>query len=645
MTEIKIKRLSLENFKCHRSLSMDLSGGNASIYGDNATGKTSIYDALTWLLFGKDSMGNGEKNIEIKPLDATGAVRDHQAVTAVEAVLLVGGEETTLRRTYQELWTTKRGCSEPTYDGNTSEYYVDGVPCKKFAFQEKIKSIVSEDRFMMLTSVSYFANDLSWRDRREILFDICGVAEDKQIMETDSRFAPLLEAMGKLSPEDYKAKLLAQKRGLVGARNEIPARVSECQKTIDELCGIDFAGAKAELEVLNARKDAISGELAALANNSAVSSKQVELQQAQLELAKLEADNQQYRRSQEQAAPDIYTLKSNLRWAENRKTGAESRQVSLAEEVQRHQDLIDQCRTVWIAVNGETFTGGNCPTCGQSLPASQLTASKEAFEARKQKHLRQIEQDADSHKKAKADAETAVKENATYIAGLEEDIASLQTQIRSAEQATVTVADRDGYAERKAGIQSWIDKLQEDLHELCQNAHAAGEGLRADLAELNKQIQQIMALTAKEAVLDYTRERIAALRQDAAATAEKLQKIEGDIWLMEEFSRYKTSFVEESVNGHFRLARFRLFREQANGGLEDRCDVQYGGVPYMGLNNGMRINVGIDIINALSRAYGVTVPLFVDNAESVTKLEGSASQIIRLVVSEEDKELRVEYEN
>jgi len=79
--------------------------------------------------------------------------------------------------------------------------------------------------------------------------------------------------------------------------------------------------------------------------------------------------------------------------------------------------------------------------------------------------------------------------------------------------------------------------------------------------------------------------------------------------------------------------------------LEDRCDVQYGGVPYMGLNNGMRINVGIDIINALSRAYGVTVPLFVDNAESVTKLEGSASQIIRLVVSEKDKELRVEYEN
>ena len=108
-----------------------------------------------------------------------------------------------------------------------------------------------------------------------------------------------------------------------------------------------------------------------------------------------------------------------------------------------------------------------------------------------------------------------------------------------------------------------------------------------------------------------------------------------------EYSRYKTGFVEESINGMFRLAKFRLFREQANGGLEERCDVVYDGVPFMGLNNGMKVNVGIDIINALSRHYGVTVPLFVDNAEAVTRLEKCDAQVIRLVVSEKDKELRI----
>jgi hypothetical protein len=115
------------------------------------------------------------------------------------------------------------------------------------------------------------------------------------------------------------------------------------------------------------------------------------------------------------------------------------------------------------------------------------------------------------------------------------------------------------------------------------------------------------------------------------------------LYLMDEYSRYKTRFVEDSINGLFRIARFRLFREQANGGIEDRCDVVYDGIPYISVNNGMKINLGIDIINTLSTAYGVRVPLFVDNAESVTNLEKCGSQIVRLVVSENDKELRVNY--
>ena len=79
MKDIKIMQLALENFKCHKSLKIDFDGRNATIYGDNAAGKTSIYDALMWLLFSKDSHGNGEKNVEIKPLNAVGEVNDVRA--------------------------------------------------------------------------------------------------------------------------------------------------------------------------------------------------------------------------------------------------------------------------------------------------------------------------------------------------------------------------------------------------------------------------------------------------------------------------------------------------------------------------------------------------------------------------------------
>jgi hypothetical protein len=161
------------------------------------------------------------------------------------------------------------------------------------------------------------------------------------------------------------------------------------------------------------------------------------------------------------------------------------------------------------------------------------------------------------------------------------------------------------------------------------------------IAEAEKQ----RIILSNKMLLEYSTSRIAELQESARKAAAALEAVDNMLYLIEEYTRYKTQYVEDSINSMFRVAKFRLFREQANGGVEDRCDVVYDGIPYINLNNGAKINVGIDIINTLSTAYGVSVPLFVDNAESVTRLEHSNNQIIRLVVSEEDKELRVNYEN
>ena len=125
MTEIKLISLCLENFKNHRHLRLDFNGRNAVISGDNATGKTSVYDGLMWLLFNKDSAGNGDKNFEVKPLDSDGNVLDHNALTSVEAVFSVNGENLTLLRTFREKWETRRGSSEAVFTGNTSEYTIE----------------------------------------------------------------------------------------------------------------------------------------------------------------------------------------------------------------------------------------------------------------------------------------------------------------------------------------------------------------------------------------------------------------------------------------------------------------------------------------------------------------------------------------
>lgn len=645
MKHIKIKRLSLKNFKCHRHLELDFNGRNADILGDNATGKTSIYDSLMWLLFSRDSRGNGEKNIEIKPLNADGDVKDHDAITEVEAVLLVNGEEISLRRTLQEVWTTRRGSSEAVYTGNVSEYYINSVPVKKNVFSDKVDEIVNEDTFKLLTNISYFPNDISWQDRRAVLFRIAGVMDDDQVIATDERFKPLAEGMGKLALDDYKKKLLAEKRGLVGAKTEIPARINECQKTIADVQELDFEKAKAEVELLNAKSESLKTELLAIEHDTASEKKRMEIREARLALDTLEAENRQYRANQQANAPDIAGMRSRLTVLQSQYT-AKSRSLENDEEYLASLDNnIAAARNRWIEVNGEVFTDNSCPTCGQALPAAKLKVAVDKFEAQKAKRLREIEQTANAQKEAKAATQARIDSVVAELAEIEIEIAKAAGDLSAAENNIIAVVDMQGYAERKKAAEEKIHALEGELADIAQNAAAVKGEIQKQIATVKAETDKQMEIVSKESLLAYSRKRIEELQEDARNTAACLEAIEKMLYLLDEFTRYKTQFVEDSINSLFRIARFRLFREQANGGVEDRCDVVCNGVPYINLNSGAKINVGIDIINTLSTAYGVNVPLFVDNAESVTKLEATTSQIIRLVVSESDKELRVNYEN
>lgn len=389
--DIRLKSLHLENFKCHANLTLDFGGRNASIYGDNATGKTSVYDALTWLLFGKDSAGNGEKNIEIKPLAEDGSVKDHQAVTEVEAVFLVDGEEVALKRTYQEAWSTKRGSSEPTYDGNTSEYYVDGVPCKANAYKGKVAELVDEERFRLLTTVSYFPDKLPWQKRREALFSLFGAMDDRQIMETDGRFSPLLEAMGKLPLDDYKKVVTQKRKGFMTTRNEVPARISECEKTISDLSALDFDGADAQLAILNSRLGSLNTELLAIEQNTAVQSKELELKRAYLERDNLDSDNRKFRDGQKAAAPTAAILEADLRRMGSTLASVNRSLEMRVRDIQVCEAAIEDARTEWKRINAERFiVHDTCPTCGQALPASQIQSAADAFDADKKRRCDEL---------------------------------------------------------------------------------------------------------------------------------------------------------------------------------------------------------------------------------------------------------------
>lgn len=641
MKDIRIQKLSLENFKCHKALTIDFGGRETSIYGDNATGKTSIYDGLTWLLFGKDSRGSADAEA-IKPLGADGHVADHQAVTAVEAEFLVDtGEDsqiTVLRRTLKEVWSSKRGCPTPEYSGNVSEYAVDGVPMKKNGFDAAVKELVGEGLFRMLTSVRYFSADLKWQERRAVLFDMVGNLTDEQIMMQNEAFWELKDSCAGVGLESLKKKLTADRKRLVGAKNDGPARMSECQKLIDQLSGQNFEAAKAKALELDGLSNTLREQMAKLKAGSKASEIGYALSAKTAELRALEAQNSAYR-EQQRGTDKAAEAKRRKAAAEKALTYTNAQIGNTDMALERTEKSLESYRAEWVETNGESFSGGKCPTCGQSLPFEQLKAQTEAFESKKKERLERIEGMANHAKELcdgyRGDLERLSREKAEA----ESALAAAEAEIREAPAAAIT--DMPGYEEQRAVLDKDIWELEQAQTGAEQEDRAKRAALERQLEEITDKLKAAQQEAAGEGSLRYAQARLEQLRQESQDTNAALEAVERTLYQMEEFTRFKASFLENAVNAPFRLAKIRLFREQANGGVEERCDVTVDGVPYNGLNSAMQINVGMDIINALSEFYGVRVPLFVDNAESVTKLEEMQSQVIRLVVSEEDKELRI----
>lgn len=640
--EITLLRLEIRRFKGCRALDLELGGKSADIYGDNAAGKTTIYDALTWLLFGKDSRGRGD--FEIKPLGPDGQVEDHGAVSSVTVRLSAGGVEITLKKTYYEKWSTKRGSAEASYDGNTSEYFVDEVPVKKYEFERRVGELVSEELFRMLTNVSWFCEGMDWKSRRKILFEVCGIPEDRDILAGEPKFAQLAEAMGKLSLDDYKKKLAAQRKGLSGARNTIPARMDEQQQVIDGLSTMDFDGLRARREGLTTQAEQLSGELVKLDHGALLDSKRNELAALKNQLAKLDNDNSAYRAKQATPVEDLRPqLKRQLDQAK-RDVSDLADHVHLADETIRQvEKLVEECRAEWKEAEKAQFSGITCPTCGQLLPAEQLSEAMSRFEEERKSRQNEAVARSQEYKKTLEKTRERREQYIEKAVAAENEAARLTDELATyVPQEPAPASDMPGYGEERTRLTAAIQAAEQEVSQLAGESAAIRTEIQGKVAALRRETQEVDQELGKAGALNHARKRLAELREEARETAQALEAIDQQIFLCEEFARYKVQFIEEGVNRKFRLARFRLFQEQVNGGLADCCEPTYEGVPYGSLNNGMRINLGVDVIRTLSEHYGISVPLVVDNAESVTRLAGIDTQVIRLVVSEADQALRVE---
>ena len=629
--DIRINSMVLQNFKGIKSLEINASGESLKIYGDNATGKTTVFDAFTWLLFGKDSLSRSD--FGIKTQDEYGNVM-HNLEHSVECELAIDNSILTLKKVFVEKWTKKRGSAEAEFTGHETKYYINEVPSSKGEYTAKIASIIDETLFKIITNPLYFNEHMKWQERRAILLNLCEDITDEDILAKDDKFASLADELKGRTISEYKKIIQSKQAGINDELKTIPQRIDEANRAIADVPEVN-EGEKATIEK---KITDLNDEIVAIKNGVSADAELIALKEKKRQI--------------ESKTCDVTELVNELGKFRNELCEIDSEETNCRRKIKMFFDAIQDAekranayRNEWHSVNNEQYVGDEkCPTCGQALPTEMVETAKQIFNTSKVKRLEEInargkECARDIAKDTEAHDEWTKKLNSVLErkAEVKNEIARVEGLITDAKnnfadkvkvelvEIDMQIAEAEKMAQNeKDNIGSKIYPIQEQINEE-----------KAKLAEIDK------AILARD-LAEKQKQRIAELSEREKALAGEYANLEKTAYLIDEFIKFKVEMLSEEINSHFKYAKFKLFDVQINGGIAECCEVTYKGVAYSDLNNASRINIGLDIINTLCKLNGMYAPIVVDNAESVTDIMPTVSQMICLVVSAEDKVLRIE---
>ena len=640
---VRIKSMILQNFKGCKSAEYTFDVKNVNVCGANGSGKTTIFDAFTWLLFGKDSLDNAK--FEIRPLDKDGKQIDNVEI-CVAATLEIDGKEVELKKTQKQNWVKKKGTQNPVLQGNVNEYEIDGYPRSEKDYEEYINDIVSDDLFKMLTNPTYFPN-MPWKDQRATIMKFASDVSDIELATEDSRFAGLLPEIEKApSTDDIKNKYQKSLNELKKKQIELPVRIDEISNSKVD---IDVA----ELELL---KNSLNEQITDVKSKIADTDKQFEerqkLSDGIMELKFAESDlvrkaNEDNIKARREIEDKIADKKFLVRQTEKTISDTENCIELSKRTAEKISENLKEIREKWKTENERVFDENSlvCSYCGQEYPADKKEQLRAEFESHKAEELKAITDNGnlikgrlDKEKETIESLEKELVEHRKSLVMLNNAIADLEKQLSELPESI----DVTGTEEYKA-IQSQISEKEQAMSQM-NSADEVRKSLNAELEDLQSQLiecEKQMAMSQKNVEID---ERIEELQAEQRITAQKIADVEKMLYLLDEFIKYKLDKISDSINSQFEMVNFILFKSQINGGIAETCECQYNGIPYGSLNSAARIQCGLDIIRTLQRMYGVFVPVFVDNRESCTNIPTMDCQVISLVVSPTDTDLRIEVE-
>lgn len=654
MKKIILKSLALVNFKGVRDFSIAFNDGITTVCGDNGTGKTTLYDAYLWLLFGKDSTGRSDGangfNVKTTGEDGKPIYRLEHSVTAV---LEVDGKEIKLQRSLVEKWQKVNGTTDEVMKDETQYFINDVRTGTKKEYQAEISEIIPEDVFRMITNPYYFTS-LSAETQKDMLLEMVGNIDDEEVAATDPDFLALLDQINGTSLAKWAREIAAKKKACNDALATIPASIETAQKLMPE--SEEWAVLEKQLKEVQDRVKEIDAQIAdkSALNDEAYKRKMALMKQQADKRIKLQ-DRENTIRMETNAAynkalSDIQQMENELSINQKNLDSYRNDKMNVDGKIDELNGKLVEMREQFKAVAKEQFPEPSgdvlvCPTCGEPYKGENLENAiaklRGNFEQSKSKRQKDIQTKG---KQYKAEYDRAVEQQTKLtglIAKLEDDALEIKGNIEI-KKNNIPVA---GNADEAIANDKECIALRNDIAEIANQLQV--EVPQADVSELqnekadsNAAIADINKRLGKRAMIERVYKEIADLEEKRIANNQAKADLEKweDVYLR--FQKAKDEVLMQRINGLFNVVSFSFVKEQKNGGEKVTCYCMVNGVPYADVNACGKVNAGLDIINAICATKGISAPIFIDNRESFNQIIPTISQIVNLKVSN-DKSLTI----
>jgi exonuclease SbcC len=636
---LKLLSLHIKNFKGIKEMDVSFSQELTNIYGENASGKTTLADAFHWLLFNKNSQGI--EKFDIRPLDVQGAVI-HNIEINVSASLEVDGVSILLSKTQKQNWVKSRGSESKELKGNVNTYEINEIPVLEKDFKARVESLISERLFKMITSPTAFAS-LPWKEQRSILFELVSGSNVNKILLSDKKYDVIAKDLEKFTAEDLTAKASKALKELKSKQEELPARIDELNHSLVEVDVASLERDKADIKSKITDIETQEESVLASFNTYDEIYKQIHRlkEQQQKEIDKGKQDfNSKKEGLQEELDRQTQVFSDAFRNHSRFERDIED----IKKEIQLKKESISQLRQDYVNLSEKKIDEHSmfCPACKQAYPDGRREEILSDFNTNKQAHLLQIQEKGKQGNLDIKNLEAEISELKKKIeTAKQEKIASNKRKSELTEQLTVLCDTPIPYPEAVLKMQEEIDSLTDSL-KATDNQDNHRQKLKEEKEFLKGELLAIEKQLASTAFNNGIKARIEELEKELKEIAQLIADQEKILFALEEYTRAKMEVLSDSINKHFKLVNFKLFNIQVNGGIKKTCECTMNGVPFSALNSAGKIQAGIDIINTLTGIYDVSAPIWIDNRETCTQIPVINSQIINLYVSEQDKEIRVE---